>query len=409
MFAPPAPVGAPELGRPVGSQLFCSPVVHSQPPPVDVAPPETDFDRSINYAADFSGCGHWRMIWPAHIINAHQKGVIHTTTMMILDERYYVSTKSVRVQRQATEQQLQFIRLLTEYKKRHNFNIIYEIDDIVFSEDIPDYNKFKAAFVDPKIRECAMEMMKLVDEITVTNKFMRDYYIDKTGNKSVTVIPNYPPKWWIGNFYDRNKISRDYQKHKKRPRIAYCASGAHFDVENRVKQRDDFAHVINAVRKTANKYHWVFLGAFPLGLKDLVIEGKIEFHNWRRLYEYPSLVHELDINMLVAPLQDNTFNRAKSDLKYIEACCYGLPIACQDICTYENAPIRFRTGDEMIDQIRTTLKHQDKYMTISKSARGIADNRWLENDNNADQYMELYKFPYKDSQRKRLNSLEQNQ
>jgi hypothetical protein len=112
--------------------------------------------------------------------------------------------------------------------------------------------------------------------------------------------------------------------------------------------------------------------------------------------------------MLIAPLQDNTFNKAKSDLKYIEACCYGLPVACQDMCTYGNAPIRFKTGDELIDQIRSTLKSRNKYMKISDAARKVADSRWLELDCNIDKYMELYKHPYKHSERKLLNSLEEN-
>ena len=138
------------------------------PTPDAIKPPEAEFDRSINYLADYSGCGHWRMIWPEHTLNAHQKAVIHSTTMMVLDERYYDNTKSVRVQRQATEHQLRFIQLLKQFKEKYNFRILYEIDDIVFHEDIPDYNKFKPAFVDDKIRQCALEIMQNVDEITVT-------------------------------------------------------------------------------------------------------------------------------------------------------------------------------------------------------------------------------------------------
>ena len=75
--------------------------------------------------------------------------------------------------------------------------------------------------------------MRAVDEITVTNKFMQGYYREKTGNQNITVIPNYPPKWWMGNFYDKDKVMRNYTKTRKKPRVVYCASGAHFDVENR--------------------------------------------------------------------------------------------------------------------------------------------------------------------------------
>ena len=165
-----------------------------------------------------------------------------------------------------------------------------------------------------------MEIMQLCDEITVTNPFMQEYYREKSGNKNVTVIPNFPPKFWLGNYYDRDRLIENYDKHKKRPRIGYCASGAHFDVENRVKQKDDFYHVCDVIAKTVDKYHWVFLGAFPLPLQQYVVQGKIEFHQWRRLYEYPALLDKLDLQMLIAPLEDNVFNKAKSDLKYIEAC-----------------------------------------------------------------------------------------
>ena len=126
MIIPPA-IGAPGLGNPFGSQLFVPtvpPANQPQPPEREnIQPPEADFDRSINYLADYSGCGFWRMIWPEHMLNAHQKAVIHSTTLMCLDERWYVNTRTVRLQRQATEQQLQFLGLLKNFAQKHNFNI----------------------------------------------------------------------------------------------------------------------------------------------------------------------------------------------------------------------------------------------------------------------------------------------
>jgi len=286
---------------------------------------------------------------------------------------------------------------------------MYDIDDIVFSEDIPDYNKFKGAFTDPSIRECALNIMQEVDEITVTCKFMQEYYKSKTGNSNVTVIPNCPPRFWMGNFYSEEKVNRDYLTHKKKPRVVYPASGAHFDVDNRVKQRDDFFHVNEAVIKTVDQIQWVFIGAFPLSLGSLVQQGKIEFHPWQSLYDYPRMLGELDFNMFIAPLQDSTFNKAKSDLKYIEACCYGLPIACQNLCTYGNAPYKFTTGDEMIDRIKHCLRDEDTYMKISKESRAVADSRWLENPDNVGKFHEAYIHPYKSPERKLINSLAENQ
>jgi glycosyltransferase involved in cell wall biosynthesis len=368
-------------------------------------PPELSLTRALNYYADYSGCGFWRMIWPEHLLNAHQKMIVHGSTVMVLDPNYYRGVKAVRIQRQATSHQLQFVKHLKEISKQAGFKIIYEIDDLVFSEDIPEYNKFKPAFTDPSIRKNCQEIMELCDEVTVTCEFMRDYYKEKTKNQNVTIIPNYPPKWWMGNFYNEKKISENYDLYAKKPRILYAGSGAHFDVENRVGQQDDFAHVCEIIAKTHDKFQWVFLGAFPLPLHPYVKAGKLEFHPWETLYRYPEKIAKLNINMMVAPLQDNTFNKAKSDLKYIEASCYGLPIACQDLVTYSEAPIKFKTGDEMIAQIEETLSKKGRYMNICSKARKVAESRFLENEENISKYYELYNFAVGAPERKYLNSI----
>jgi len=376
-----------------------------QKPPISKKPksPETKLPRFLNYYADYSGCGHWRMIWPEQIMNAHSKAVVHGTTVMNVDERYYVQTKGVRIQRQATPQQLEFVKWLRKVADKNKFRLIYEIDDICFYEDIPDYNKYKTAFADPKIRNSSQEMMSMCDEITVTCPFMRDYYRDKTGNKNVTVLPNFMPKFWLGHYSNPSRTMESYDMHKKKPRILYAGSGAHFDTEQRVKFKDDFYHVNEVIRKTIDKYQWVFLGAHPLPIRDLVQSGKVEFHPWKRLFEYGQGLYDLNVNMIVAPLQDNTFNRAKSDLKYIEACALGLPIACQDLCTYENAPIKFTTGDEMIAQIETTLKDRKRYKALCRKATQYADTRWMEDDKNIDCYTELYQYNVGDPKRVNLS------
>jgi glycosyltransferase involved in cell wall biosynthesis len=369
-----------------------------QPQPPE-QPPEAGLPRFLNYYADYSGCGHWRMIWPEQVMNAHSKAVVHGSTVMNVDPRYYVDVKGVRIQRQATPQQLEFVKWLRQLADKEGFRLIYEIDDICFSEDIPDYNKYKTAFTDPAIRKSAQEMMAMCDEITVTCPFMRDYYREKTGNKNVTVIPNFMPKFWIDRFYDHNRTMESFEKNKRKPRILYAGSGAHFDVENRVKQRDDFHHVVQVIANTVDEFQWVFLGAFPLSLRPLVDAGKIEFHPWRRLFEYGKGIYDLNVNMMVAPLEDNIFNRSKSDLKHIEACAFGVPIACQDMCTYENAPIKFKTGDEMVDQIRRTLSDRKRYKALCRKGRQYAEMRWLEDDRNIDCYTELYQYGVDDPKR----------
>ena len=103
---------------------------------------------------------------------------------------------------------------------------------------------------------------------------------------------------------------------------------------------------------------------------------------------------------MVAPLQNNIFNKSKSDLKYCEASCFGLPIVCQDLCTYANAPYKFDTGEEMVDQLKYILKSRNRYMNVSDRARKYAETRWLED--HIDKHTELYTVPLDSGKREHL-------
>tara|TARA_X000001382_G_scaffold86026_1_gene61098 strand:+ start:1668 stop:2894 length:1227 start_codon:yes stop_codon:yes gene_type:complete len=367
--------------------------------------PNNNLARVLNFYADYSGCGHWRMIWPENILKINQTFNITGGTVMISDSAYFADVSAIRIQRQATENQKSFLGFLKQIQEKQDtkMNIIYEIDDIIFIEDIPHYNKFRTAFDDPKIRETSKEIMLLADEMTVTNQFMKDYFADKTGHTSITVVPNLVPRFWMDRFYDKAVISNNLEKNKRKPRILYCGSGAHFDVDARVKHRDDFYHVNDVIRKTINDFQWVFFGGYPYLLRDLIASGKIEFHNWETLMRYPYKIAELKPQLIYAPLANNTFNKAKSDLKFIEGCCMGVPTICQDIETYSNAHFKFNTGDELIDQINNLVKDRQKYMGASKKARLYGETRWLED--NIKYYVELYKYPYGHPERKLLNKL----
>ena len=142
MFIPGNSPFASPFTRPFSSP-FGGATSNTQPTNDILRPPELDLSRSLNYYADYSGCGFWRMIWPEHVLNAHQKLVVHGSTVMCFDPNYFRGVKTVRIQRQATPNQLQFVKFLKDLSTKAKFRIVYEIDDLVFAEDIPEYNKFK--------------------------------------------------------------------------------------------------------------------------------------------------------------------------------------------------------------------------------------------------------------------------
>tara|TARA_R110000787_G_scaffold41629_2_gene102689 strand:- start:4116 stop:5330 length:1215 start_codon:yes stop_codon:yes gene_type:complete len=374
--------------------------------PKQPRPKEETLPRFINYLADYSGCGHWRILWPEQVINSTGRGMSQSTTAMVADPRWYEKVKAVKLQRQASGSQKQFLEHLKKVQKEHDFKIIYEVDDVVFREEIPDYNKFKFAFDKSEIRQNCIDMINMVDEVTVTCDFMRRLYIEKTGQQNITVIPNFVPNFWMGHLFNRSKVHNSFDKNKKKPRILYTGSGAHYDVDNKTGGKDDMSEVLNVIRKTINKYQWVFVGAFPPPLADLVRTGKIEFHPWKNLLEYPHFIANLNPQLMVAPLEVNNFNRAKSDIKFIEACTLGIPCLCQDMNTYYSAPgsLRFKTPEEFEHKIESILnfKNRTKYYKNVSILRDIANKRILESPDNIGAHIEALTTPYGSSDRQYL-------
>ena len=368
---------------------------------------ENEIPRFINYLADYSGCGHWRILWPEQVINSTGVGMSQSTTAMVADPAWYGKVKAVKLQRQASGAQLEFVKHLKKVQQEHGFKIIYEVDDVVFREEIPDYNKFKFAFDNNEIRQNCIDIINLVDEVTVTCDFMKRLYIDKTGQQNITVIPNFVPNFWMGHVFDRRRVQNNFDKYKKKPRILYTGSGAHYDVDNKTGGKDDLSDILQVIRKTVNKYQWVFVGAFPPPLLDLVRSKKIEFHPWQNLLEYPRFINNLDPQLMVAPLEVNNFNRAKSDIKFIEACTLGVPCLCQDMDTYYSAPnsLRFSTPEEFEGKIEQILnpRNSSKYYRNISVLRDIANKRILESPDNIGAHIEALTTPYGSSERKYLS------
>ena len=392
---PNAPAHLP-IGFPSYSYAGLKPI--HVPPRQKIEMPEANLPRAINYYADYGGCGFWRMIWPEYLMNAYAKACMSGLTQMVMDTRFYGGIKAIRMQRQATSIQKEFIKELTKIKSNFDYRLIYEVDDIVFKDDIPDYNSCKEAFVSQGIEDNILEIMSMMDEITVTCKYMKDYHIAKTGNKKVTVVPNYPPKFWLDGFFNKEKIQKNYELNKKRPRVLYSGSGTHIDMMNKTNFNDDFAHVTQEIIKARKKFKFVWKGCFPLVVKPYIDNGEMEYIEWSNLIDYPKGLYDTNCNVVFAPLQDNVFNKSKSNIKMVEAGGIGLPGAFQDMCTYEEAEFKFKSGSDLISQLEYLTSDYDRYMKLSQKANDFTQKLWLED--HLDVYEAIYFTKWGSKERK---------
>lgn len=402
----PNPPHALPNGMPVYSYVNPTPVSVPNLPPVEM--PEMGLARAVNYYADYGGCGYWRMIWPEYCLNSYQKICISGLTCMVMDVRFYQGLKAIRMQRQATPVQNAFIKELKKAQPQMGYRLIYEVDDIVFKDDIPDYNRCKEAFVSDEIINSILDIMSQMDEITVCSEFMKNYYIEKTGNKKITYVPNYPPKFWLDRFYNKKRIEELYDKNKKRPRILYAGSGTHIDVTNKTGMKDDFEHVVQEIIKARKKFKFVWKGCYPLAVKPFIDNGEMEYIDWSQLMDLPQSIYDIGANATFAPLQDNIFNKSKSNIKIIESGAFGLPGSYQDICTYQEAEFKFKNGSDLISQLEYITSDFDRYMKLSGKARKFTEGLWLED--HIDEYQAIYTTEWGSEERKEFspNLIEKN-
>ena len=396
-------IGAPH-GLPIG---IPAPTYISRSQAGSVPPPEVPgagLKRAINYLADYGGCGYYRCMAPNLLLNLYQKSVIIESTAMILDPRFYQTVEAVKLQRQATPQQKEFVKILKQISKQKPLKLIYEVDDVVFHEDIPMYNRNRDAFVSDEIRSSILEIMSMMDEITVTCDYFRDYLIDKTGNKNVSTVPNYLMKWWFDRYYNLGDLIKKFDKNRKKPIVAIFASGTHVDVLNRVNQKDDFEFVVPSIIKTRKDYQWHFYGSYPLPLKPFIDSGEMRFFPWAPLAEFPEAMANSGAQVTFAALQNNHFNCAKSDIKFLESGALGIPCVCPDLPTYKNAHLKYayNNGNEFIDCLKTVLKNQTVYANYAKKARAYTETMWLDHEKNLMKYHEAYFTPFGSKERKFL-------
>ena len=156
-----------------------------KPEPFKIPVPGEGLPRVIHYCADQSGCGFWRMIWPADDLLAYNKAVVMTLYQMVMIPHFYGAIDAVRVQRQCTEPQLEFVKFLrevsNEFKRQtgKGFKIIWEVDDSIFIDTLPMYNACREGFLDNKIEKIVKEIVHLcVDESSIINTIVDGIYMD---------------------------------------------------------------------------------------------------------------------------------------------------------------------------------------------------------------------------------------
>jgi glycosyltransferase involved in cell wall biosynthesis len=338
----------------------------------------------ILYPSDKNGCGFYRTFLPFRYLSV-KYSEYHLSELYAynFDLNYVRRAAYIRFQRQVTETQK---KLMMQYKFQINkcgskCKLAYELDDLVHG--IAPNNILAYQFYSPIRRNNLIEIFKMMDVVTFSTKYLKDFYASNYQIDNSVVIPNYLPKYLWGQCGKRDKANKDT---RGRPRVLWAGSASHLG------KGGDLEFLIPLIKKTLNDIQWVFFGVQPPEL-----QGMVEFHDWANVYDYAQKLDSINADIALAPIYDNQFNLAKSDLKILEYSALGLPTIASTIGD-KKGPYDLINGlktipnnpDDWYSCIMELYKNQDEREKLKNAGQVELNKRWLEDENNIGLYRKIY-------------------
>jgi hypothetical protein len=305
-------------------------------------------------AADNNGCGHYRVRQP--FLSMQREGlaegvlaVSHLSPVHI--ERF--APQAMVLQRQLTERQ---IKIMRDYKEFSGSFKIYELDDYLLNLPLKSAHRKNVPKEAAKLlRQAIAQTDRLVVSTAPLAEQLAGMHTD------IRVVPNrLPVDWWGSLPPGRRRAGR-------KPRVGWGGGSSH---------RGDLELIAEVVRDLAGEVEWVFFGMCPDKLRPYVHE----FHTGVPIEQYPAKLASLNLDLALAPLEDNLFNACKSNLRLLEYGACGFPVVCSDVVCYRGelpvTRVRNRYKD-WVDAIRMHLADLDAAAAAGDALREALHRDWM--------------------------------
>lgn len=320
----------------------------------------------LAHPADMAGCGYHRIVRPLSIMSRNgvcasriDPNLLDTLTLQALRPDVIV------FQRQIDDAQTSHMRRYREALPNAFF--VYEIDDALSA--VPDYS-YHAPFMMPNIDSRLKQAISLCDVVTVTTRDLASHMerICEPGTE-VRIVPN-----MLGR--DDFEVGEQVRKSSSlmtppgKLRIGWGGGIGHAgDLE-----------ILHTTMRALPEVEWVFHGMdpeIPPGVHKV-------FTGTSSTERYLHSLAALNVDLMVAPLVDNAFNRSKSNLRLIEAGACRYPVIASPVAPYKtDKPPVFAYAATPEDWI----KHIRAFLSASEATRqqsGIAMRDWANSRYNLD-------------------------
>ncbi|MEH3086286.1 MAG: glycosyltransferase [Xylophilus ampelinus] len=308
---------------------------------------------ALVFPADHFGCGHYRMIKPFEALKGQGllDGMLsgHFLSPVQLERH---GADALVFQRQLEPHQLDNMKKIKEFGRAFK---VYELDDYLPNLPVKSVHK----------RDLSQDVIKVlrrglgyVDRFVVSTDALAESF--KGLHPDIRVVQNrLPPEWWRG--------LRSQRRRGARPRVGWAGGVGH---------TGDLELVADVVQALAGEVEWVFFGLCPEKIRPFVHE----VHNGVPIDDYPAALAALDLDLALAPLEQNRFNECKSNLRLLEYGACGVPVVCSDLVCYRNAlPVtrvknRFK---DWVDAVRMHIGDLDAAARAGDALREAVLRDWM--------------------------------
>lgn len=217
--------------------------------------------------------------------------------------------------------------------------------------DVPNYSPSFSVFQSPGMRGAIYESIVNSREISVSTPVIRDYILENLApDASITVVPNALPDWYTWNKFERKKT--------------ILFRGSPYRVGDLYNVADDLPRI----EAEFPEWEFIFCGEQPWMVpfkkppmwqphKDLP-----EFHAWLRTS---------CVSIVVQPLTDIPFNRAKSNIAWLEASFAGAVCLAPDFEEFQHEGcVRYGPG-EFYEKLRWLIADADRAELVRQSRETI--------------------------------------
>jgi glycosyltransferase involved in cell wall biosynthesis len=313
-------------------------------------------NRSVLYfSEDTWACGWYRCYVPGVELKKRGYDVVLDSTLQFEDiKRFDV----IMFQRKFDPRALEAIQLANAFDKL----TVYELDDDMWT--LSPTNPAAPAWTHDTLSG-AVRCVRACKLVTTTTPVMADRL--RRFNPNVVVVPNMLPlEGWE---YPEPKEQRE-----DRVVLGWAGSTSHYD-DMRILE-----DVVPTLLDRYEQAEFVFVGGpkeTPIAMRDRV--SRLQATD---IQHYPALIEQFDIGLI--PLVDTAFNRAKSNLKFLEYSMIGIPSVASKVEPYVGT-IRHAENGFLATNAKDWIKFASRLIEdvalrreIGAKAQGFARNRTID-------------------------------